>query len=138
MKVEILSKHKDGVCIQVRRNCRECHKRFKGSQDGVCNIPQLLSRLTEIRGYSRQLTAAMKICAVIFLYYLAIDADANERKKVCKEIMGKLSDLKDLIIKKQDCYTVGKVQKIVSMVYIKFFIMTFRLSEGLEFRLDKN
>ena len=42
----------------------------------------------------------MKICAVIFLYYLAIDADADKRKKVCKEIMGKLSDLKDLIIKK--------------------------------------
>ena len=45
-------------------------------------------------------TAAMKICAVIFLYYLAIDADANKGKKVCKEIMGKLSDLEDLIIKK--------------------------------------
>lgn len=44
--------------------------------------------------------AAMKICAVIFLYYLAIDADANKGKKVCKEIMGKLSDLEDLIIKK--------------------------------------
>ena len=42
----------------------------------------------------------MKICAVIFLYYLAFDADANKRKKVCKEIMGKLSDLEDLIIKK--------------------------------------
>ena len=41
----------------------------------------------------------MKICAVIFLYYLAIDADANKRKKVGKEIMDK-SDLKDLIIKK--------------------------------------
>ena len=41
----------------------------------------------------------MKICAVIFLYYLAIDADANKGKKVCKEIMGKLSDLEDLIIK---------------------------------------
>ena len=45
-------------------------------------------------------TAAMKICAVIFLYYLAFDADANKRKKVCKQIMGKLSDLEDLIIKK--------------------------------------
>ena len=45
-------------------------------------------------------TADMKICTVIFLYYLAIDADVNKRKKVCKEIMAKLSDLKDLIIKK--------------------------------------
>ena len=42
----------------------------------------------------------MKICAVIFLVYLAINADASKRKKVCKQLMGKLSDLEDLIIKK--------------------------------------
>ena len=51
----------------------------------------------------------MKFCAVIFFVYLAIDADASKRKKVCKQIMGKLSDLEDLIKKKQDCCTVGKV-----------------------------
>ena len=42
----------------------------------------------------------MEICAVIFLYYLAIDADTNKKKKVCKQIMGKFSDLEDLIKKR--------------------------------------
>ena len=49
----------------------------------------------------------MKFCAVIFL--LAIGADANKRKKVCKQIIGKLSDLEDLSKKKKECCTVGKV-----------------------------
>ena len=62
----------------------------------------------------------MKFCAVVFLVYLAICADASERKKNCKQILGKLSDLEDLIKKKQNCCRVGKVQKIVSVVYIYF------------------
>ena len=60
--------------------------------------------------------AAMKFCAVMFLVYLPIDADARKRKKNCKQIMDKLSDLKELIKKKQDCCTVGKVYRIVSVV----------------------
>ena len=39
----------------------------------------------------------MKFCVVIFLVYLAINADVSKRKKVCKQIIGKLSDLEDLI-----------------------------------------
>ena len=62
----------------------------------------------------------MKFCVVIFLVYLAINADVSKRKKVCKQIIGKLSDLEDLIKKKQDCSTVGKVKNIVSDVYLKF------------------
>ena len=64
-------------------------------------------------------TAAMKFCAVVFLVYLAIGADASKRKKVCKQIMGKFPYLEDLIIKKQNCCTVGNFKKIVSVVYIK-------------------
>ena len=60
------------------------------------------------QGYARQ-TATVEFCAAIFLVYLAIDADTSKRKKVCKQIMDKLSDLEDLIKKKQDSYTVGKV-----------------------------
>ena len=51
----------------------------------------------------------MKFWAVLSLVYLAIGADASKRKKVCKQMMGKLSDLEDLIKKKQDYCTVGKV-----------------------------
>ena len=54
-------------------------------------------------------TAAMKFCAVVFLVYLAIAIDASKRKKVCKQIMGKLSDLEVLIKKKQGCCGVGRV-----------------------------
>ena len=50
------------------------------------------------------------------MVYLAIGADASKRKRVCKQMMGKLSDLEDLIKKKQDYCTVG----LVSVVYIKF------------------
>ena len=57
-------------------------------------------------------TAAMKFWAVLSLVYLAIGADASKRKKVCKQMMGKLSDLEDLIKKKQDYCTVGKVSKV--------------------------
>lgn len=35
----------------------------------------------------------MKFCAVVFLVYLAIGADASERKKNCKQILDKFSDL---------------------------------------------
>ena len=45
----------------------------------------------------------MKFCTVVFLVYLAIATDASKRKKVCKQIMGKLSDLEVLIKKKQGC-----------------------------------
>ena len=55
-------------------------------------------------------TAAMKFCAVVLLVYLAIGADASERKKNYKQIMGKLSDLEVLIKKKQDCM-VGRVRR---------------------------
>lgn len=70
----------------------------------------------------------MKFCAVMFLVYLPIDADARKRKKNCKQIMGKLSDLKDLIKKKQDCCTVGKVYRIVSVVMRGEFHEKLRLS----------
>ena len=52
-------------------------------------------------------TAAMKFCTVVFLVYLAIATDASKRKKVCKQIMGKLSDLEVLIKKKQGCCRVN-------------------------------
>ena len=35
----------------------------------------------------------MKFCAVVFLVYLAIGADASERKKNWKQILDKFSDL---------------------------------------------
>ena len=54
-------------------------------------------------------TAAMKFCAVVFLVYLAIATDASKRKKVCKQIMGKLSDLEVLIKKNQGCCRVDTV-----------------------------
>ena len=42
MKVEILStKCKDGVCIQVKKNCKECKRRFKG-QSGVYNTSSVI------------------------------------------------------------------------------------------------
>ena len=56
-------------------------------------------------------TAAMKFCAVVFLVYLAIATDAIKRKKVCKQIIDKLSDLEVLIKKKQDCCLVGRVRR---------------------------
>ena len=49
----------------------------------------------------------MKFCAVVFLVYLAICADVSERKKNFKQILGKLSDLEDLIKKKQNCCRVS-------------------------------
>ena len=77
----------------------------------------------------------MKFCAVVFLVYLAIATDAIKRKKVCKQIIGKLSDLEVLIKKKQGCCTVGKVfvplqSRIVRMtletqVWIKCFSLNF-------------
>ena len=77
----------------------------------------------------------MKFCAVVFLVYLAIATDAIKRKKVCKQILGKLSDLEVLIKKKQGCCTVGKVfvplqSRIVRMtletqVWIKCFSLNF-------------
>ena len=44
-------------------------------------------------GTRNSYTAAMKFCAVVFLVYLAIGADASERKKNCKQILDKFSDL---------------------------------------------
>ena len=46
----------------------------------------------------------MKFCAIIFTVYLVICADSGKRKKVCEQRMSKVSDLEDLIIKKQDFY----------------------------------
>ena len=54
-------------------------------------------------------TAAMKFCAVVFLVYLAIATNASKRKKVCKQMMGKLSNLEVLIKKKQGCCRVSRV-----------------------------
>lgn len=47
----------------------------------------------------------MKYCALIFLVFLAIGADAVKRNKLCRKILKKLSNLEDLIKKKQDCCT---------------------------------
>ena len=44
-------------------------------------------------GTRNSYTAAMKFCAVVFLVYLAIGADASERKENCKQILDKFSDL---------------------------------------------
>lgn len=51
----------------------------------------------------------MKYCALIFLVFLAIGADAVKRNKLCRKILKKLSNLEDLIKKKQDCCTPGTV-----------------------------
>ena len=72
----------------------------------------------------------MKFCAVVFLAYLAIGADASKRKKVCKQIMGKLPDLEDLIIKKQNCCTVG------TLYTLKCTLCAFQLKWVLSFTLN--
>ena len=87
----------------------------------------------------------MKFCAVVFLVYLAIATDAIKRKKVCKQIIGKLSDLEVLIKKKQGCCTVGKVfvplqSRIVRMtletqVWIKCFSLNFLVNWNTSLRL---
>ena len=59
----------------------------------------------------------MKLCALIFLVYLAIGAVAGKKKKLCSQILDKLSDLEDLINKKQDCCVPRKMYKIVSVVF---------------------
>ena len=51
----------------------------------------------------------MKFCEVVFLVYLAIGAVASKRKKVCKQIMDKLSDLEDLLKKETGLLYRGKV-----------------------------
>ena len=74
-------------------------------------LPRLSSSLAALKKYWRksEKTAAMpKFCALIFLVYLTIGADAG-KKKFCRQIMDKLSDLEDLIKKKQDCCKPGKI-----------------------------
>ena len=76
----------------------------------------------------------MKFCALIFLVYLAIGAVAGKKNKLCSKILDKLSDLEDLINKKQDCCVPGKVKKIVSVLFLR---SPLRRSVDSEFWLDQ-
>ena len=51
----------------------------------------------------------MKLCALIFLVYLAIDAVAGKKNELCSQMLDKLSDLEDLINKKPDCCEPSKM-----------------------------
>ena len=54
----------------------------------------------------------MKFFALIFLVYLAIGAVAGKKNKLFRRILDKLSDLEDLIKKKQAYYPPSKMSKI--------------------------
>ena len=67
MKVEILStKCKDKVCVQAKKIVRNI-KGVSRVRVGFTIPPQLSSRLTEIRGYSRQLDGSYQTLRIVYL-----------------------------------------------------------------------